>query len=196
MSDQTFTQADVDRIVKERLAAEKTAAATRLAEANTQIDDWKKKATEYEAAAKKSADLERELTGIKTAAERAQVWDAAAVPAELRARLEKIYESDTAAEPKPLAEWLEASKEDPLISRVLGVAQPVAPGSGQGAPPAAPGPVGSPKPVAPPTGVQPRVQQADPRATIRAEHAKLLAAGQLPEARAVLKQLADLPAAG
>lgn len=196
MSDQTFTQADVDRIVKERLAEVTAKFTARLDAAAEEAKAAKTQAAQYEADAKRAAALDAELTGIKTAAERNAAWDAAGVPAPLRSRLETLYTADTASEPKTLAEWLESSKDDPIVALVLQTAQPAAPGSGQGAPPAAPGPVGSPKPVAPPSGQAPRVQQADPRATLRAEHAKLLADGKIPEARAVLQQLAQLPAAG
>ena len=196
MSDPTFTQADVDRIVKERIAEVTTKFTARLDAAAEEAKAAKAQAAQYEADAKRAASLDAELTGIKTAAERNAAWDAAGVPVTLRARLETLYTADTASEPKPLADWLEASKDDPIVALVLQTAKPAAPGSGQGAPPAAPGPAGSPKPVAPPNGVQPRVQQADPRATLQAEHKKLLGEGKLPEARAVLQQLAQLPASG
>ena len=55
-----FTQADVDRIVKERLAAAKTAADARIAEAMAQVDEWKGKATQYETDAKRAWLRERE----------------------------------------------------------------------------------------------------------------------------------------
>lgn len=191
-----FTQADVDRIVKERIAEVTAKFTARLDTAAEEAKAAKATAAQYESDAKRAASLEAELTGIKTAAERNAAWDAAGVPAPLRARLETLYTADTAAAPVPLAEWLTASQDDPIVRLVLQAAQPAAPGSGQGAPPAAPGSAGSVKPVAPPSGQAPRVAQADPRAALRAEHVKLLAEGKMPEARAVLTQLAQLPSAG
>jgi hypothetical protein len=187
MSDATFTQADVDRIVKERLAAAKTAADTRHAEAMTQVDEWKGKAAQYEADAKRAAALETELTGIKTASERAAAWDAAGVPADLRPRLERLYEADTAGEAKPLADWLAANAEDPLIMRVLGT--PTAPSGAPSAPQGTPtGAAGQRPPPVAPGANSPNVGRVNVDA-LRAQMRDLSAQGKHDEARAVFQQV-------
>lgn len=190
MSDQTFTQADVDRIVGERLAAAKAKADERINALNESLKAAEARAAQFEADAKRASALDAELTGIKTAAERAAAWDAAGVPAEARARLERLYTADTADAPATLAEWLEANKEDPVVSRFLpdaGGSQPPpsAPGTGTQQPPASRVPATA--------GAQAPGRMEPPKAdALRAQHRELLTAGKVTEAREVLAQIKAL----
>ena len=144
-----FTQADVDRIVSERLAAERAKSKERIDALLADVKAADERAKTYEADAKRAAALDAELTGIKTAAERAAAWDAAGVPAEARARLERLYTADTADAPATLAEWIEANKEDPVVSRFLpSAADPAGDGAPQAPRVAAPAPAGSRPPNA------------------------------------------------
>lgn len=201
MSDATFTQADVDRIVRERLAEAKakhdtivTELRTQLGERDTTIATLKPRAEAADAAA-------RELVAFKEESVRTEAFRESGLSGEDKAAIrDRITKLHAALEPVndkgeaiPLHTWLrEHAASDPLVGPMLVQTQ--------GAPPAA---GGSPDTRVPPPGAggapPPRVPVGAPgRAPdpsrplsdeqIKATHRQMLTDGKIAEAREFIKQ--------
>lgn len=97
-TDQTFTQADVDRIVADRLKREREATKTKYAD----YDDLKKKAEGAKTAEERMAALEREIESSKREALRAKY--AADVPEKLRPLLTGTTDEELKAQRDLLVE--------------------------------------------------------------------------------------------
>lgn len=193
MSDLKFTQDDLDRLIGERLAAERTKNATIVGELKTQLAERDAVITTLKPRAEAADQAVRELQDHKEGAVRADAFrhvgldgeDAAAK----RERLVKYHASieakDDKGEPIPFATWLrEHAASDPL----MGVH--VKPPTGTTTTPA---PAPGTRPVVPPpttkvTGDDPANKRLTPEQA-RAEHTRLLQAGQHKEAREFLATL-------
>lgn len=205
--EKTFSQADLDRIIAERLGQAKVKTDAQLAELKTQLADVKAKLAEAEPRAARAAELERELAETKEAGARDEAFRAVGIEGEaaasLRDRLTTYHRAISPTgedgQPIPFATWL---REHAAADELVGVH--LKPAAGAGAPAGAPGtpgkdtpngtsaPGGPPKPGAP---ARPPGGQAPPPPGARltpeqykARHAALIREGKAKEAGEVLRE--------
>lgn len=182
----TFSQDEVNRIVGERVAAVKTAKDAEINALREDLRAHAAKASQFDAAAAERDALRAELAGVRTSAERAEVFAGAGVlDVAARKRLEVIYSAETAGlEDAPaFADWVGNAKADPAFAAWFGPSSapsaPVAPAFA--APPRAV-PQTSGNAAEPPSG-----RRLGPADVLR-EHSTLLAAGKVKEAGEFLRQ--------
>ena len=201
-----FSQADLDRIIAERLRAEKTKADAQLAELKSQLGEARTKLAEIEPRAARAAELERELAETKEAGARDEAFRAVGIEgdtaAQLRERLTAYHRAIAPAgedgQPIPFATWLrEHAANDELVGVHLKPAAAGAPAGAPGIPgkdtpngTGAPGGLSKPSVTPRPPGGQP------PPATVtrltpeqyKARHAALIREGKPKEAAEVLRE--------
>jgi hypothetical protein len=199
MSDGMVPQAEVDRIIRERLAEQKAKHETVVGELRTQLGERDTLIGTLKPLAQVAETAQRELLAFKEESVRGEAFRAAGLVGDdkeaLRDRITRLHGAldpkDDKGEAIPLHLWLrEHAAADPLVGPLLSQAAPPAPGGapdtraqGQGAggaPPPRP-PVGAPG--RPPDGS--RALTAD---QVRATHRQMVSEGKVKEAREFLQQ--------